>query len=207
MSEINKFEIENPIFLDLPMPIITPRLKIVIPDPKYAEQMLAAKDESLDILVPWMRWAKDGAGTLDEQRELLIRKQALFILREDLMMLALTHDDELVVMTGIHSFNWRVPSAMIGYWAKKSAHGKGYVTEAANAVLRYGFGQMGLRKIDIFMDTENTASENVAKRLNMIHEYDERAASSTLHDDPLTRIKRSYCCYGVDDLPPLDVKW
>lgn len=201
------FEIKKPILLDLPMPIITPRLKIVMPDPKYAEQILQAKEESLDVLHPWMRWIKDGAGTLDEQREMLIKKQADFILRDDLMMLAVTHDDEFIMGTGIHGFNWRVPSAMIGYWAKKSAHGKGYVTEAANALLRYGFGQIGLRKMSIFMDSENTASENVAKRLNMIHEHDTCGEGHSLHEDQLKRVKRSYCCYSVDDLPPLDVTW
>ncbi len=199
--------IENPILLDLPMPIITPRLKIVMADPKYAAQLLQAKEESMDVLRPWMIWAKDGAGTLDEQREMLIRAQARFILREDLMMLALTHDDEFVVATGIHKFNWRVPRAMIGYWAKKSAHGKGYVTEATNALLRYGFGHIGLRKIEVYMDSENTASENVAKRLNMTKEYESRGRMNTLHDDQLDRIEVNYCCYGVDDLPPLDVTW
>lgn len=199
--------IEKPILLDLPMPIRTPRLNIVMPDPKYAEEITRAKEESLDSLRPWMPWAKDGAGTVDDTREMLIKAQAKFILREDLMMLVFTHEGEFVAAAGLHGFSWRIPSAFIGYWAKTSAQGKGYVTEATNALLRYGFGHIGLRKMDVFMDSENTASENVAKRLNLPLEYEERGGVSTLHDDQLARTKRNYAAFGVEDLPPLDVSW
>lgn len=199
--------IEKPILLDLPLPIITPRLKIVRPDPRYAEEIVRAKEESLDQLLPWMGWARNGAGTVDETREMLIRKQAKFILREDLMMLAFTHDGEFVVSTGLHEMDWRIPSAMIGYWAKTSATGKGYVTETANALLRYGFGQIGLRKISICMDSENRASENVARRLGMTLEYRERGGSHAVFDNLIDRYRLSYAAFGTENLPPLDVRW
>lgn len=198
--------IEKPILLDLPMPIRTPRLVITPPKLEYAEQIMAAKEESMDVLVPWMTWAKDGPGTLDDNKEVMIKHYAQFILREDLMMLAFTHEGEFVVASGIHRIDWDEPMAEIGYWCKKSAHGKGYVTETANALIRYAFDVLKMRKMQIGMDSENTASENVARRLNMIKEFECVGGVKTLHPEGM-RTRYSYCCFDTKSLPPLEVSW
>lgn len=198
--------IEKPMLLDLPMPIRTPRLLITPVHPEHAEAFYNAKVESMEVLYPWMVWAKNGPGTLDEQKEMMTRKYAEFILRENLMMLAFTHDGEFVVATGLHNLDWFIPSAEVGYWCKKSAQGQGYVTEAANAITRYAFEVLSMRKIYIGMDSENTASENVAKRLNMAKEFEELFGVHTLHNDN-RRLRLSYACFSVADLPSLDVSW
>lgn len=199
---------QSPALKNIPMPIRTPRLVIHPPHPDYAEVFYAAKVESADVLYPWMTWIKDGPGTLEQQREMFVKKQAQFITRDDLMMLAFTHDGEFVVATGLHNIDWHIPLGEIGYWCKKSAQGKGYVTEAANALARYAFGALGFRKVNLGMDTENKNSEAVAKRLNMTHEFDNAGAIDTLHpiDGPL-RVRRNYCCFDTSALPPLDVSW
>jgi len=194
--------------IELPMPIITPRLKIVPAHPDHAQKILDAKIESVDILHPWMVWIKDGPGTLEEQRIMLAMAYHKFLTREDLMMLAFTHDGAFVVATGLHQGNWDDGVMEIGYWAKKSAHGKGYVTEAANALTRYAFDVLGVRKIGIGMDSENTASEAVPKRLNMTLEFEAAGMIRTLHpkDGPL-RVRRSYAAFDTSRLPALDVSW
>ncbi len=194
--------------IELPMPIMTPRLKIVPPHPDYAQQILDAKIESVDILHPWMTWIKDGPGTLEEQRIMLAKAYHKFLTREDLMMLAFTHEGEFVVSTGLHQRDWSEGVMEIGYWAKKSAHGKGYVTEAANALTRYGFEALKLRKICIGMDSENTASEAVPKRLNMTLEFEAAGMVNTLHPkDGSLRVKRSYAAFDTKSLPALEVRW
>lgn len=198
--------IENPLLLELPLPIKTPRLLIYAAHPQFAEPFWQAKQESADILVPWMTWA-DKVTTLDDEKEFLIRAHAEFILRQTLMMLAFTHDGQFVVSTGFHDIHWKKRMADIGYWCKKSAHGKGYVTEASNALLRYGFGPMRMQKISIAMDAENSASERVVQRLNMAKEYERTGGISTLHEGDGLRIERSYCCFNAHELPPLDVTW
>lgn len=197
--------IEKPVLLDLPMPIITPRLKIVPWHPDHTEAFHAMREETLPDLRPWMVWA-DKPSSRDEVHELLGRGYAKFVLRETLNMLAFTHDGELVASTGLHEFNWRVPMAMIGYWCRTSARGKGYVTEAANALVRYGFDVIGLRKVSIGMDSENTASEAVAKRLGMVKESETMGSVATLHPDTM-RKRLEYVCFDTSRLPELDVKW
>jgi len=197
--------IEKPILLDVPMPIMTPRLRIEPVHPKYAYLLHEAKAESLDILKPWMSWA-DKLPSIEEEKEWMTRKYAEFILRENLTMLAFNHDDQLVMGTGIHALDWHTPMGMIGYWCRKSAQGKGYVTEASNALLRYGFEVLGLRKMSIDMDSENIKSENVAKRLNLTKEFEQMGGLRTLHEDTM-RKRLSYCCFDTKDLPTLDVSW
>ncbi len=197
--------IEKPILLDLPMPIVTPRLKIVPWHPDHTEAFHQMREESLPDLKPWMVWA-DTPATRDDVREMLTNGYARFVLRETLNMLAFTLEGELVASTGLHEFNWRVPMAGVGYWCRSSARGKGYVTEAANALIRYGFQAIGLRKVSIGMDSENVRSEAVAKRLGLVKEFEQMGAISTLHPDQL-RKRLEYSCFDTSRLPPLDVKW
>jgi RimJ/RimL family protein N-acetyltransferase len=198
--------IDKPILLDLAMPIRTPRLVIYPAHPKHAEAFHAAKVESMDIFYPWMPWSKDGSGTLDDTRELLTRAYAQFILREGLMLLAFTHEGEFVVSSGMHKLDWDLMTCEIGYWCRKSARGKGYVTEASNAIARYAFDLMKMNKVSIGMDSENKASESVAKRLNMKKEFEMMFGIKTLHEDK-RRKRLSYTCFSASDLPPLEVRW
>lgn len=56
----------------------------------------------------------------------------------------------------------------IGWHLKKSSWGKGYATEAAKAILDYGFKVLKLSTIYAIAHSENTASLCVIQRLGMI---------------------------------------
>ncbi len=61
-------------------------------------------------------------------------------------------------------------NAEIGYWIGKPFWGQGYCTEAAAAVLRYGFVQLGLNRIWAKHMTRNPASGRVMQKVGMKHE-------------------------------------
>jgi ribosomal-protein-serine acetyltransferase len=195
----------NPLLLDLPMPIVTPRLQLVPWHPDHTDKFNAARNDSLDHLQPWMKWATAPA-TLDETRESLTHGYAKFILRQSLNMIGLTHDGEFVLSTGLHNIDWDIPSAEIGYWCCRRFLGQGYVTEAANALLHYGFSVMGMRRMAISMDSENHASRAIAERLNLILESTSRGTIRTLHQGDL-RARLTYVCFDSTSTPSLDVRW
>lgn len=56
----------------------------------------------------------------------------------------------------------------IGWHLKKSAWGKGYATEAAKAIVNYGFNVLKLREIYSIVNQDNTASIKVTQRLGMV---------------------------------------
>ncbi|WP_309234509.1 GNAT family N-acetyltransferase [Nocardia sp. XZ_19_385] len=58
----------------------------------------------------------------------------------------------------------------IGYVLNPDAGGHGYATEAAQAMLRLGFEDLGLHRIIARLDERNTASAKVARRLGMRQE-------------------------------------
>jgi RimJ/RimL family protein N-acetyltransferase len=58
----------------------------------------------------------------------------------------------------------------IGYVFHPGFAGHGYATEAANAVLRLGFRDLGLHRIVARLDERNEASARVARRLGMRQE-------------------------------------
>lgn len=58
----------------------------------------------------------------------------------------------------------------IGYVFNRSYQGRGYATEAANAVIAYGFNTKGARRIVAMCNPLNTASWRLLERLGMRRE-------------------------------------
>jgi RimJ/RimL family protein N-acetyltransferase len=57
--------------------------------------------------------------------------------------------------------------AEIGWTLAPAARGKGYAAEAADAVLKLGFGELGFHRIEAKLDALNTASAALCDRLGM----------------------------------------
>ena len=55
----------------------------------------------------------------------------------------------------------------IGYILQKGAHGRGYATEVSQRLLKFGFEEFNLHRIEATCDSENVASYRVMERLGM----------------------------------------
>jgi len=60
--------------------------------------------------------------------------------------------------------------AELGYWLGVPFWGKGYTTEAARAMLRFGFEELLLNRIFADVFSRNTASQRVLQKIGMKHE-------------------------------------
>jgi ribosomal-protein-alanine N-acetyltransferase len=60
--------------------------------------------------------------------------------------------------------------AELGYWIGVPFWGKGYATEAASAVVAFGFGTLRLHRIYAHHFAGNTASKRVLEKIGMRHE-------------------------------------
>lgn len=60
--------------------------------------------------------------------------------------------------------------AELGYWIGKPYWGRGYATEAAAALVGYGFDVLGLNRIYAYHFTRNPASGRVLQKIGMRHE-------------------------------------
>ncbi|MBD2259537.1 GNAT family N-acetyltransferase [Pseudanabaena sp. FACHB-2040] len=60
--------------------------------------------------------------------------------------------------------------AELGYWIGKPYWGNGYCTEAAKALLKLGFNDLGLNRIQATHYTDNPASGRVMQKIGMAYE-------------------------------------
>lgn len=66
------------------------------------------------------------------------------------------------------SFNLEHSCAEIGYYLSKDYWGRGIATLAVGAVVAYGFGRLGLRRIEATADSQNFASARVLEKNGFI---------------------------------------
>ena len=86
--------------------------------------------------------------------------------------LAIERAADGVFIGTINLFNWNPDyrSIKLGYCLDIGAWGQGFATEAARALLEWGFGTLDLNRVQAETDTRNTASHNVLEKLMFVHE-------------------------------------
>jgi RimJ/RimL family protein N-acetyltransferase len=151
-----------------------------------AAALQEAVAESREHVRPWLPFA-DEHQTVDESRDFIIRCTARWLLREDLLV-GLWDVETLryVGGSGLHPRNWDVGSFEIDYWARASAEGKGYISEAVKLLADYAFAALDARRVMIRCDARNTRSAAVAERMGFVCEgrlrHDSLAQDGTLRD-------------------------
>lgn len=198
----------NPILLDIPVPIRTPRLVIRPLQSSEGPRLAEAITESLADLAPWLPWATK-APKPEESEERIRRGQAAWILREDLWMSIFdATSGQLLGGTGLHRPRWDVPGFEIGYWLRSSAVGKGIVTESTNALTRFAFRALRAKRVELRCDPLNVRSVAVIERLGFAREGHLRGEIAHPGPDGV-RIRDTliYARHDMAGLPALDVKW
>jgi RimJ/RimL family protein N-acetyltransferase len=85
--------------------------------------------------------------------------------------LAIALDLEMALVGAIGlRFELEHERAELGYWIGKPYWGRGYATEAARALVHYGFDRLGLHRIYARHFTRNPASGKVLQKIGMMHE-------------------------------------
>ncbi len=59
--------------------------------------------------------------------------------------------------------NWADGSGEAGYWVARDARGRGLATRSLRLVSQWALGDLGLARLSLFTDVENTASQRVAE--------------------------------------------
>lgn len=196
---------KSPLLIDIPVPIHTPRLVLREPRVGDGAELNAAVLESFDALTQWMPWARTRP-TLDESEEYVRRCAAQWLVREELPVLGFDRaSGALAVCSGMHRICWDVPSFEIGYWARSSFVGQGYVTETVHALTSFLFTALGARRVEVRCDLLNTRSVAVIERLGFTREGCLRNECLT-HDGRL-RDTLVYARVDLAGLGPLAASW
>lgn len=84
---------------------------------------------------------------------------------------AITHRQESYLIGAIElAINKEHERAELGYWIGKPYWNQGYCTEAAEAIVKYGFEVLGLYRIYSKHFSRNPASGRVMQKIGMKHE-------------------------------------
>ncbi len=148
----------------IPETIQTERLLLRAPRQEDGPAVYRAVAASLPELRRWMVWAQQPLDEAGYTSNMAAAAEA-FAARTELRFLIWDASGrELLGSTGFHALNWEVPKGEIGYWIHSAQAGKGYATEAAQALTQFGFETLGFRRIEIRCDALNTPSAAVARR-------------------------------------------
>lgn len=159
--------VADPRRFPVPESFETPRLLLRPFAVADAPQLHEALVESIDALrehlwfLPWVAEPPTPASAVARCR----RAQADFLRRADLPYLAFERrSGRLVGSAGLHRTDWALPATEVGYWVRTSETGKGYATEAVDALTVWALEGLGATRVALVTDELNVASRAVALR-------------------------------------------
>lgn len=149
-----------------PVILRTERLELSRPTTADVDEITAAAQ---DPEVP--RWTTLPSPYTRAHAEDFVSRSAGWWADESELTWGIRREDRWIGMIGLHRVQ-RGGSAEIGYWMARPARGRGYLTEAARAVVDFGFAPdgLGLARIEWRAVVGNLPSARVARRLGFRYE-------------------------------------
>ncbi len=83
------------------------------------------------------------------------------------LAITLKGDGRLIGNAGIRQGSGGAHEGEIGYELAPDEWGRGYATEAARAVVRFGFEELGLRRVSAWCVADNVASARVLEKVGL----------------------------------------
>ncbi|WP_040209611.1 GNAT family N-acetyltransferase [Neobacillus jeddahensis] len=155
----------KPILIDFPEEFYTKRLFIRKPMPGDGKSVYDAMQASLPELKLWMSWALNEQTEQDVEANMR-NAHAKFLTREDLRFHLFNRETGgFIGSSGLHRINWDVPKFEIGYWIDSRLSGKGYMTEATEAITEFAFTELKAKRVEIRCDQVNSKSRAIPERL------------------------------------------
>ena len=143
----------------------TERLVLRPPSGADAEQVLAAVTASYSELHRWMEWARGPYGIEQARRFCTDARHEFDAGRNFTALLALAENETLVGCASLLIRDESLPSFEMGYWVHTQHTGRGYATEAAEALARLAFEDCGAKRVELRINESNRRSRAVAERL------------------------------------------
>jgi len=161
------------------VPLSTPRLDLVALTLAHASAVFAyASDPEISRLVDWSRHE-----TVADSRRFVARSMVGYAQGGHYEWGLIRRQDGAFIGTcGLGEIDTTRGVGTLGYVLAKPYWGRGYATEAAAAVLQFGFAHLGLRLIEANAFPENVASLRVMAKLGL--RYRETRATSHDHRTP-----------------------
>ena len=192
--------------------IITPRLVLQPPIASdfYINEYVTAIDESIYQLKSWLPWAKHVPSHPQAEWYIATCNRNWIEKNNNNLGLVIWIIDqttnELIGSMTIWNIVWEIPKFEFGFWLRTSQTGKGYITEAINALTRYSFMEMGANRIEIRCESGNIKAQHVPQRLNFTLDGVLKKSTRVISSNELTDTFL-FSRIDLENLPDLKVSW
>lgn len=183
--------------------ILTPRLVLRTPRAETAAEIQQAKAAVWPELQKWMSWAYDDQLDIEATRRSIARATAKSPF--EFLHGFCRETDAFVVAGGLSACD-APDTYATGYWIAKEFLGKGYATEATNAMLRYAFGALKAKAVILNYHEGNEKSRKVIEKLgfkptHVEHKRHKRCSDGVMVDT------HHFARRDAEGLPALEVTW
>lgn len=130
---------------------------------RHAGELLEFVAANRAYLGEWLGWAKT-MQTVEDAERWLARGTTRFT-EDGLPWVGIWQDDQMAGGILFFPVEWPPRATEIGYWLGEQATGRGLMSRAVGAMLRYLFEDLALNRVALQADVNNTRSRAVAERL------------------------------------------
>jgi ribosomal-protein-serine acetyltransferase len=142
---------------------INEKLSLKIRGVEEAEAFFALSDKNREHLRPWLPWV-DVTLSSDDTKKYLEAMLKKFEEKTGADF-GIWYDGAWAGSMGFNKIDTVNEWAEIGYWLDKDHEGKGIMTESVKALIKYGFNDLNLHRIQIRCDARNVRSKRIPERL------------------------------------------
>jgi len=164
-------------------------ISLKLKDYQDSHELFKLIKSSREHLKEWMVWV-DSVQTEEDVVKSIHKNLIEFAEQKGIHFLIL-YKGAIAGTIGLKYIDWSIKSAEIGYWLGKDYLGKGIMIEACRAVMKYGFQQLKLNKIEIWAAEDNQKSRQIPVKLGFTYEGMRRA------DEILNGKYVDMCIYGM----------
>jgi ribosomal-protein-serine acetyltransferase len=156
---------------------------------RHAEELFRLTDANRDHLRPWMPWV-DATTSVDAERAYLRMVAQKFVEGREYGF-AIVVNDTVVGNIGLEIAD-DASEAEVGYWLAADAQGRGIMTRATEALVRFAFEELARNRVVILCAVDNERSRGIPERLGFMLEGTLRLRDTTPGREP-----RDQIAYGL----------
>jgi RimJ/RimL family protein N-acetyltransferase len=135
-----------------------------LPTVDDAPALVAAVQESVAEIMPWMGWCTPAYNEEIARPWLAALPDAWENGTQFALAITDAHSGEFLGGTGLNHINYQYRLANLGYWVRSSATGRGIATRAARLVGEFAVNRVGLLRAEIVVAVGNKPSLRVAEK-------------------------------------------
>lgn len=147
---------------------IDKEVSLKIPQIKDAERVFHLLDRSRDSLREWLNFV-DYTQKAEDTKSFIEHSLKDFTANKSLTTF-IVYQNKIVGTVGFNLIDWVNEIGHIGYWLDSKYEGKGIMTRSVNGLIKLGFDELHLNRIEIRAATENQKSRSIPERLGFQQE-------------------------------------